>query len=605
MSNLNQTSPRREWIGVAALTLVGAVLRFWGVGRLGLEHFDEGVYALAGLWPFSPQGLSGMGPDVIAYAPPGFPILVGLAYLVFGVADLSAIVVSIIAGVLTIPTAAWLGRRTFGPGAGVATAAFAALSGPHVAFSRMALTDALFLLAWLIALGLGTRFLERPRLGRALVFGLAVGLAQNVKYNGGLTGVIVALAAFLMMVKPEPGHRREVVRVLGYGLIAAAVSALVYLPWYRFVEGHDGGYAALMAHHRSYLSGVSQWLPHWRTQTAEQVALSGVLTWGLNWGAVAWPLAWLGCRLEVGEGPPSHWRGMRFRLGLLGGTLALGASASVPWWIALARSPALLVHGKPAGRVLAVGWIVMAALTPFYHPYARLWLPLHGFGWMIMGGLVAELLAGRTAVAANTAQSEAAPPALWRRVGAGGIALALAVLSSLALDQVVSPHPKPMAGLLSPTDSLRIATEQISQKYTHRANETHDPIDVVRVFARPPVLFYLSMNGVPVERVDGLESLFRPASPRVWALHDSAIDLATSRSDQPQEWRAGQWDIFGMFWDRPSPPTLLDLDPGLAFHPSHLEPPFQPGLLDLRPPPGFNPSTLKPPFQRLTLYDSQ
>ena len=105
-------------------------------------------------------------PTVISYAPPGFPVLVGLSYLVFGVNDLAAILVSIGAGTLTIPVAAWLSRRTFGPGAGGAAAAFAALSGPHIAFSRMALTDASFLLCWLAAIGHGPAISRAAQSGR-------------------------------------------------------------------------------------------------------------------------------------------------------------------------------------------------------------------------------------------------------------------------------------------------------------------------------------------------------------------------------------------------------------------------------------------------------
>ena len=52
----------RLWV-VAALTLVGGMLRLWSLGRLGLVHFDEGIYALAGLWVFSPQGLAGTRSD--------------------------------------------------------------------------------------------------------------------------------------------------------------------------------------------------------------------------------------------------------------------------------------------------------------------------------------------------------------------------------------------------------------------------------------------------------------------------------------------------------------------------------------------------------------
>jgi hypothetical protein len=83
----------RENLVVIALTLIGGVIRGWSPGRLGLVHFDEGIYALAGLWSLSPGGLRALDPSVIAFAPPGFPFLVGLSYLMFGMRDLAAILV--------------------------------------------------------------------------------------------------------------------------------------------------------------------------------------------------------------------------------------------------------------------------------------------------------------------------------------------------------------------------------------------------------------------------------------------------------------------------------------------------------------------------------
>src|SRR4051794_12729989 len=124
-------SLRRELAVVLALMVLGTALRFWDVGRLGLSHFDEGIYAASGSWVFARGGLGDLDPLLIAYAPPGLTILIGLAYLVLGPSDVSAIAVGLVAGVVTIPVVAWVGRRSFGPGAGAAAAALAAVSGPH------------------------------------------------------------------------------------------------------------------------------------------------------------------------------------------------------------------------------------------------------------------------------------------------------------------------------------------------------------------------------------------------------------------------------------------------------------------------------------------
>ena len=88
----------REISIIAVLTVAGLVLRLWRPGRMGLVHFDEGIYAIAGLWSVSPRSLAGLDPMVIPYAPAGYPVLVGLAYLGLGVSDIAAILVSIVAG---------------------------------------------------------------------------------------------------------------------------------------------------------------------------------------------------------------------------------------------------------------------------------------------------------------------------------------------------------------------------------------------------------------------------------------------------------------------------------------------------------------------------
>src|SRR5947209_7262609 len=102
---------RREGLAIAVVTVIGAGIRLWPPARFGLTHFDEGIYALAGTWSLGPGGIAGLDPSLIPYAPPGFPILIGLAYRLLGPSDVSAIAVSQVAGTLTIPVVGWLARR--------------------------------------------------------------------------------------------------------------------------------------------------------------------------------------------------------------------------------------------------------------------------------------------------------------------------------------------------------------------------------------------------------------------------------------------------------------------------------------------------------------
>ena len=86
----------------------------------------------------------------------------------------------------------------------------------------MALTDASFLLFWVLAIGQGQRFLERPESRRAVALGLAVGVAQLFKYNGWIAGVIVAAARGpLARLASAERRSRQTAATWGWGLLAA------------------------------------------------------------------------------------------------------------------------------------------------------------------------------------------------------------------------------------------------------------------------------------------------------------------------------------------------------------------------------------------------
>ncbi|AMV36316.1 ArnT family glycosyltransferase [Planctomyces sp. SH-PL62] len=527
-------SIRREAAFVAAMTALGLLVRIWGLGRLGLVHFDEGMYAIAGLWPL---GAGGMDPLVIPYAPAGFPGLVGLSYLLLGPSDVAAILVSIAAGTLAVPVAAWLARRTFGPGAGATAAALAAVSGFHVAFSRMALTDATFTLAWLVGLVVGQRFLERPGAASAIVLGGATGLAQLVKYSGWTAGVAVMLAAAAIPICDASRRTRaEQARIWGWGLLAAVVAALVYAPWFRFVEAH-GGYAGLMAHHRGYLGSAATWLPHWALQMEQLGALSG----GFAWNAAGWPLGLIGWAVARGVARPSRWG--------LGGIGVLSVSAiaapTTLWWVGLAGLAFPGREASPRLRLLGVAWVGLSILTPFYHPYARLWLPIQALGWIAAAGLVGEW---------SVPGLDPRATLRWRRapmlVGCCAAAMVQALVTATSVGPV---EGRP--GLLAPSDSLRRATALALADLPEAAPG-------LRVLARPPVTFYLAGRGGARVEADA-EGLLRGGGG-AWAL----VDLAQLRqSGEVSDLGARlleRWEKVGEYPTTLNLPTLLDVDPGAA-----------------------------------------
>jgi dolichyl-phosphate-mannose-protein mannosyltransferase len=514
---LNSTSSfRREAAVVGAMTLVGAVLRFWQMGHLGLNHFDEGIYAMAAIWQPA-QGFTSFSTELISYAPPLYPMLVRIMYLFLGVSDVSAILVSLISGVLTIPAVAWVARRTFGPGAGAAAAALCAIAGPHICFSRMALTDSTFLLCWILALGLGGRFLERPNVWRAIPFGLMVGLAQNTKYNGYLAGGIVAVTVFWGLIVPSQQGRAGAVKAISYGLIAALIAMLVYWPWYGFVESHPGGYAGLIKHHRGYLHGLDAWPGFWHLQMGQSYGLSGELVEGLTWGIIAWPLAWLGGTFAATQGVVrSRRRQMRMRLGFVLGAAVLGVAPNAGWWVALALMPWWILDKSVAKRLIGIGWLTMAILTPFYHPYARLWLPLHAFGWLALASLVID--------PDWDGEAEAVRKSWSSRLQT--LALVGAVMAAVFSDAKFEPRARSLGSPIGPTDGMRLEIAKLAAW----KNPMNPNPGRLLLFVRPPVIFYLkSQLDRPIVRLGDPESLVQTAQNR----DEGVIDYQMLDSSKP------------------------------------------------------------------------
>jgi 4-amino-4-deoxy-L-arabinose transferase-like glycosyltransferase len=543
---------RREVLIVAAMTLIGGLLRSWSIGRLGLVHFDEGIYAMAGTWVLSPWGLGGLDPTVISYAPPGFPILVGLSYGLLGVTDVSAILVSILAGTLTIPLVAWLALRTFGRGAAAAASAFAALSGSHIAFSRMALTDVSFALCWLIAIGQGQRFLDRPGPARAIGLGFAVGAAQLFKYNGWIAGAVVVVAALIgpLLTREERFVRRQKA-VWGWGPLAATVAAGVYWPWFRFVEAH-GGYAALLAHQRGYMGGLSSWPRHTFVLFQQDDALSG----GALWLATGAFVAAVGLNVAIGGPPDVHPRPARLGLALAGFT-ALCAYPGSNWygplfWLGFSNPLTARRLDLKTNHFLVIAWTILALMTPFYHPYARLLIPLQALSWVLMGGAFAFIQRGLDRLSRKSGRAVLGMPRPW--IGFALICgLVPIVFSLLRVDYSAEARLGP---LLEPSDSLRHACRMVT-------NDLPKDLGSLRLYARPPVAFYLGA-GVSVAPQPALDPLFAPGDPKAWALLDAA--MVKQGGGVPGRFgnSTDRWELADEIPSTLNWPTLLDIDPSAA-----------------------------------------
>ena len=536
---------RRLRIIVAAATLGSLGLRLWPPGRLGLNQFDEGIYALAAGWTTTPGGLAALSPTLIAYAPPGFPILAGLMSFIVNSADQASILVSTLLGAATVSVVAWLAREIFGPRAAVVAAWTTCCSGPHIAFSRMALTDASFLFAWSVGFVAGLRFLRQPRWSTGLIMGGMVGICQEFKYNGWLLGAVIMLTACTSRtIDSKSTTWGTWLRLAGWGGLGVVVAWSVVYPWFRFVEQH-GGYAALLAHQRSYLGGWSAWWPNLLVQSRQAVALSGPAWLGIASAVLgAASCAWIERADPLDRIP----RATLFRAVLTG--VVVWPLQTAPVTTGLLGVAAIWTSRSMGTRFLIVGWVGLFMLAPFYHPYARLWLPFEMIQWLLLAGLANRCWDGESAGFELTGK-------VWRRwwlPAAAGVTCAGTLLVGPGFPLAGTGHLA-HGELFDPSDSLRYAAAEL-------AGAIPPEVTAVRTLIRPALSFYLGGRILILPQGE-VHQFLQSTDVRQWGLIDSAViapgPSQESRSILEPLWR--EWEVVTEVRARTTLPTALDLDP--------------------------------------------
>lgn len=395
---------RRVEIALAcSLLACGIILRCGFPDRLGIDHFDEGVYASQ-----TPPGPLGHSPYPLRhlYAPPLVPFLQHQALAATHDLPAAPNWAGVVAGLLTLVVLWLLARQWFGPIAGLCTLALAATSDVHAAFSRTALTDP-WLLLWLI---LAVAFFERALRRRALFDLLAAafftGLAWWTKYNGWLP-LAIGAAGWLTHAVAErlfPAVGRDAAArsatassalapLFGVALIAGILFyAQIYLLQ---ADGHR--YSEIAANHRKYVVGLVGWGPSCLRQAANLRWFDGPATLLLGPALIAalgvaclprtprnlFLIFAAACAVPV--------------VATLGGSFPLllaAAGAAVAWTL---LTPEQTLARLPQGAwpvCLLAAWLLgLAVATPGYHPYARLTLPLLAAAWLGAGWLCSRVLA--------------------------------------------------------------------------------------------------------------------------------------------------------------------------------------------------------------------
>lgn len=427
---------RWEFVLLALALCVGAWARFSGIRDVGLTHFDEGIYALSGWWPWTGAFM----PEQAFFSPPGLPILIGMGnMLTGGPRDYMGAVVAAGFSSFAILVSWWLARQWWRPSVGVMAAWLVAIDPMQIGFGRIGLTDAPFACMALLSFGLTRQAIPRPNRWLLLGAGLAVGFTWNLKYSGFLP-LVWSLFTWVF--------RRPWLRAGCRWGVVAALGLACYLPWLFHVE-RTHTYATLLRHHGGYSQG-------W---TAVPANLQRVwILWSKEFFTLVMSLVLL----------------IAAAIGILSSN----------------------------DRVAHAGALLTALLLPaLYTPYYRLWLPAETLLLVYAAGGIVTLV---------TPSSRT-----WRYHQ--GIVIGLLMLLGLyeswgRISSTLSPMPR---------QDYQTAVQNLREGLTELGS-THPP----KMLVRPPLLYYWSLQGLPMARLSGGQSELFQLLPGEVLVVDPAVDDA-------------------------------------------------------------------------------
>jgi len=462
------------------LLIVATGLRFWAYNRIGIDHYDEGGYAM------SAQAIYAWRPDLLyplqhLLSPPLFFLLAGFVMrLLSAPADTALMLTSSVAGTLTVGVVYILARNNYGREAGIVAGILIALADYHISFSRAGLTDVTFCLFFLLALMSYIRAEKLENFSWAIVAGILTGLAWNTKYHGWLAGVVAGTALLPYLLQRDWRRFRA-----GFSkvLTAAFAATVVYLPWVLYIETQEGGYLYLAEYQSGFLQSARV-LQNIIAHVRSQYYLDG-------WSGMLAPLlglvaAAISCRRKDGT---------IFMLGvaLLLGGVALGESIVV-FVLAMLGLVVLLLNKPGYGQsVLISFFLVFTLLSPFYRPYARLLLPLMCASY-ILGSI------GLVFLVQNRISIHRIWPPGFQLLSLGIISIALAFM-------IISTGMPERGHTYLPSTGFATAVEEIIPHIPENSD--------VMVIGEPAAVFYLRNHGYKAVHLDKPEDMYMYFPPGI------------------------------------------------------------------------------------------
>ncbi len=526
--NTNPTSvlSRAELLWLAGAVIFGAILRLSHPGRMAIEHFDEGVYA-SNFWFSAEEGFS--YPARHLYAPPLLPAAIEWTMTIASLMGIKPtgfvpMIPSLIAGIGTIPSIWWVGRKWFGPTAGLMSAWLIATSDFHACYSRAALTDVpvCFFMLWAVyfvwramvettATGEGSN--QRKRLKAVdrhpslpwREFFLAsgfTGLAWWTKYNGWLP-LAIGLAGGGVWQFLTPPADRQLRRTLACWIWIAAISGVIWSPVVWGLQ-KQGGYAAVAANHRQYLVGLSGWGDSAIRQVGnvgfydncfdlfsegfrnpfndrkQSEALSDNSRHAVPVNEPDPPLDKEGRFVERPSDPSRGWTRFIFPVVLL----AVSGAAIFQNLRNGCAGPELL------STCLIAAWFGgLTVATPFYHPYPRLVLPLMTAAW-IGFGLAIHLWRNPSTRSRDSTQSPATKNWACSRVE---LILVVCMIVNCSVRTIQGT-----AHAWQERTSLQVVAKEIATNIQSQVGSVTavDGKAIVYLWGEPALVFGLRANGV-------------------------------------------------------------------------------------------------------------